>query len=343
MEDVETLRRLTRNQVDFGGIAVSFFFAISGFLIVRSFEYSRSTYDYFIKRLLRILPGFFVAFLISVFLLGVLGTASNAYKWGDWNYYVAHLNIRRIIWQFFTLEAPKGAQTFLTNPLANRVNDSLWTIQYEFLCYMLVPLLGIVTLIKLKKAALLCFLAAFVVLIFHSLKVLIIYDNEWNWVLPYPSQLPRLFAFFFAGACFYLYRFVIVRSRLLVALSLVSLVVAAFVVPLMKIVLPVAGSYLLFYIAYHPRLRFYDFARRGDFSYGLYLYGWPIQQLTLHFLANRISPYALFLIAFPITLLFAFGSWHLVEHPFLKLKGKLRKGHQSSQVRVKTDPRAGLL
>ena len=151
MEDVETLRTLTRNQVDFGGIAVSFFFAISGFLIVRSFEHSRSTYDYFVKRLLRILPGFCVAFLVSVCLFGVLGTVTAAHKWGDWNTYLVHLNVRRIIWQFFTLEAPLGAQTFLQNPLPNHINDSLWTIQCEFLCYMLVPLLGFVSMVKRKK------------------------------------------------------------------------------------------------------------------------------------------------------------------------------------------------
>jgi peptidoglycan/LPS O-acetylase OafA/YrhL len=72
MEDVETLRLLTRNQVDFGGIAVSFFFVISGFLIVRSYAFSTSLPAYFTKRVLRIVPGFAVAFVISVFALGAL-------------------------------------------------------------------------------------------------------------------------------------------------------------------------------------------------------------------------------------------------------------------------------
>ena len=145
-------------------------------------------------------------------------------------------------------------------------------------------------------------------------------------MLPYPSQLPRLFAFFFAGACMFLYRHIITRSPLLVVLSVASLVLAAFVAPLLKIILPVSGTYLLFYLAYHPRIRWHAFARKGDFSYGLYLYGWPVQQLMLYFLGAQIGAYLLFLISLPVTLLFAFASWHLVEQPFLKWKRNIKKG-----------------
>src|ERR1700712_2755317 len=53
--DIEPIEIFTRNQVDLGGIAVYFFFVISGFLIVKSFENS-STYSYLIKRVLRICP-----------------------------------------------------------------------------------------------------------------------------------------------------------------------------------------------------------------------------------------------------------------------------------------------
>jgi peptidoglycan/LPS O-acetylase OafA/YrhL len=327
MEDVEPLRLLTRNQVDFGGIAVSFFFVISGFLIVRSFEHSHSTYDYFVKRILRIVPGFAVAFLVSLVVLGFLGTATAEHKWGDWHSYFSNLNINRITWQFFMLEAPKGARTFASNPLPNRINDSLWTIQYEALCYLLVPLLGIASVAKRKGAVLFCFFSAYVLLILHALKVaaLFAYDNEWNWVLPFPSELPRLFAFFFAGACVYLYRHSLVRSRYLLMLSLASLIAAAWWVPMLKIVLPVAGTYLLFYIAYHPHIPFHHFARWGDFSYGLYLYGWPIQQLIIYLWAPQLRAHGLFLVVFPLTLLAACGSWYLVEKPFLKMKKQIRK------------------
>ena len=336
MEDVEPLRALSRNQLDFGGIAVSFFFVISGFLIVRSFEYSRSTFEYFIKRLLRIVPGFFVAFLISVFLFGLVGTATSAHPWGDWRAYFSGMSKKRIPWQLFTLEAPKGAKTFARNPLPDMINESLWTIQYEFLCYMLVPLLGFIMLVKRKSAALISFLIAYGLFCLITCKVVNVYgyDNPWNWVLPYPSELPRLFSFFFAGSCVYLYRHRIIRSRYLALLAFASLVVASQWPPVMKLVLPFAGTYLLFYVAYHPRIPFHHFAKRGDFSYGLYLYGWPIQQLIMYFLAPHLNAHRLFLLAFPSTLLAAYFSWHLIEAPFLKMKGQLRKQTVVTQKRA---------
>jgi peptidoglycan/LPS O-acetylase OafA/YrhL len=328
MEDVETLRLLTRNQVDFGGIAVSFFFVISGFLIVRSYAFSTSLRAYFTKRVLRIVPGFAVAFLISVFVLGALGTATAAHPFGNWSTYLSGMSIRRIIWQLFTLEAPRGARTFTSNPLPNMVNESLWTIQYEFLCYLLVPLVGLAGLVKRRWFVLACFLVAYVLFAIKRMKLvdMYAYDNEWNLLLPYPSELPRFFAFFFAGASFYLYRHHIVRSRAITALCVALLGLTAWWGSGLNLALPLAGTYLLFYIAYHPRIRYHNFAKKGDYSYGLYLYGWPVQQLVLYFFATHLNAHSLFLLSFPVTLAAAYFSWHAVEKRFLKMKGRLITG-----------------
>jgi len=325
--DVEPLSRLTRNQAELGGIAVSFFFAISGFLIVRSFEYNSHIHAYFSKRLLRIVPGFVVAFLVSVFLFGALGTATATHKWGDWKTYLHHLKLKRILWQLFTLEAPRDAQTFATSPLPDMINEALWTIQYEFICYMLVPALGFFNLVKRKWAAVGFFLLAYIALVMQTLNIFTPVDDEGRLLLLYPSELARFFTFFSAGAVFYFYRNFLVRSPYLMWLSIISLVLASQVVPLLPLVLPVSGTYLLFYFVYHRGLRFYSFAKKGDFSYGLYLYGWPIQQLVLYFFAGRLNAGLLLGAAFPLSLLAAYGSWHLVEKPFLKLKGKLRTGY----------------
>jgi len=323
--NTEPVSIFTRNQVDLGTIAVYFFFVISGFLIVKSFENSGNTYEYFIKRILRICPGFFVAFLISVLVLGAVGTIDASHKFGQWKFYFQHFGFRRITLNFFTLEAPKGVKAFSTNPLPDMINESLWTIQYEFACYLLVPLLAIVSVVKRKWLAVAFFLVSYGVLVLQSTHIINIADNEKNWVFQYPSEMPRLLAFFFAGSCFYFFRNNIVRSKFLILSAIILSLFASWWVKGLDIVLPLAGTYLVFSFAYHPRVQFFDFAKRGDFSYGLYLYGWPVQQLVMHFFAKHLSADRLFFVAFPLTFLAAYLSWHLVESRFLKMKDLLKK------------------
>jgi peptidoglycan/LPS O-acetylase OafA/YrhL len=325
VKDTEPVSIFTHNQIDLGSVAVCFFFVISGFLIVKIFENTGNTWQYLVKRILRICPGFYVAFLVSLFVFGLMGTINSSHKFGQFSYYHHHMAPRRLALEFFTLEAPKGVSTFSTNPLPDMINEAFWTIQYEFTCYLLVPLLGIVSMMRRHWLAVVFFLLSFTVLVLQTLNVVNIPDNEKNWIFLYPSELPLLIALFFSGSCFYFYRNYIVRSPLLVLLSVIALLCASWYISIINLVLPIAGAYLVFYFAYHPGIRLNNFARRGDFSYGLYLYGWPVQQLIVYFFAKKIGPNQVFLIAFPITLVLAYLSWHLVEDRFLKMKRFLKR------------------
>ena len=85
--------------------------------------------------------------------------------------------------------------------------------------------------------------------------------------------------------------------------------------------IPVFGYFLLT-IGYHPALHFRSFHRIGDYSYGLYIYAFPIQQLLLH---KYPRPLFLFAAGYPLSLAAAVLSWHFVERPSLSLKGKMRR------------------
>ena len=65
------------------------------------------------------------------------------------------------------------------------------------------------------------------------------------------------------------------------------------------------------------------FFKGGDYSYGIYIYGYPIQQMVTHFLPGHREWYVNLAIALPVTLLFAYGSWHVVEKPVLGLRKKI--------------------
>jgi peptidoglycan/LPS O-acetylase OafA/YrhL len=82
-----------------------------------------------------------------------------------------------------------------------------------------------------------------------------------------------------------------------------------------KYILPVS----IFLFAYAP-IGLSNFAKYGDFSYGMYIYAFPIQQSIIHITNANISVNGMILYSLVITLFFSVLSWHLVEKPFLKLK-----------------------
>jgi peptidoglycan/LPS O-acetylase OafA/YrhL len=133
-----------------------------------------------------------------------------------------------------------------------------------------------------------------------------------------PNQFFKLGYFFFAGSLLYLlgdglgYRWPI-------AAALTALWVATFGTPVGWVVYLLAWPYLVIYLAQIPSRWAQRFGRYGDFSYGLYIYAFPIQQLLVWSRPwDDVHLYAA--AAFCATLPFAVASWHLVEAPALQLK-----------------------
>ncbi|SNS93280.1 hypothetical protein SAMN05421770_103124 [Granulicella rosea] len=90
-------------------------------------------------------------------------------------------------------------------------------------------------------------------------------------------------------------------------------------------------GYSLLTFGFHPKVHYAKFHRIGDYSYGLYIFAFPIQQIFLtHF--NR--PLALFAISYPISLVAAIVSWHFIESPSLAFKDSLRRRFSSSSSRT---------
>ena len=311
----DILGQLTRGRFDFGDVAVNGFFVISGFLITGSWLRSRGTWDFLKKRILRIYPGFIVASLFCVLLVGPLAAAHLPT-------YLANLDPLGTIKRLLLLREPNQAGAF-SGLHSSYLNGSLWTIKYEFWCYLLVIALGLSGALRRRALPLLLFLASLLVY------GLVGYDpthrpaGEGIFLEKVIGSLyhwPRFLACFLAGAVFFLYREKIPYSPKWLAVSLAAL--AACVWQGMAVFLPVFGTYALLYAAFHPGLKLQEFGRRGDFSYGLYLYAWPVQQLLLFYFGGvGWNPHTLFVAAFVVTLGLAMVSWHLVEKPFLKRKG----------------------
>jgi peptidoglycan/LPS O-acetylase OafA/YrhL len=98
-------------------------------------------------------------------------------------------------------------------------------------------------------------------------------------------------------------------------------------VPLQQFItlFPLFGCYLALWLALNPRLPVIPAARFGDLSYGLYIYGWPVEAAVIWMMGGRAMWWQVFTIALPITAALAFLSWHLIERPALRLKPVARR------------------
>jgi len=312
----EPLIRLTGYQ-SLGSLAVEMFLAISGFLVASSWDASASAWNFMLKRILRIYPAFVILMMLQAFVLAPLA-ATEPFS----GYSLKQLGL--IAAETIDLVGygyPYGGllTTFPDNPFPHEMNGSLWTIRYEFVCYFLLALGA-----GFRKPKWLALGFAAMMLVYLS-----------GWLPPWHkfltaafgaiSLLPRLVTFFLAGTLFYRWRDRIPHDVRIASGALITLILAGISYPpALRLVLPTAGVYLLFWFAYHPRLMSLPKLHKCDLSYGTYLYAFPIQQSLMLWLAPHIAmtPWKLAALATLCTLPVAALSWYAIEKPFLSLKSR---------------------
>jgi peptidoglycan/LPS O-acetylase OafA/YrhL len=285
--------------LSFGELGVDGFFLISGYLITKSFRDSRSVGRYLLKRVLRIYPGYVVAYLLCVFALG-------PFVGGQ----IAELSGVQVLKEIVTLREPGMQGVFPGTPYPV-LNGSMWTITYEFRCYLLVLAAGLVGL--LSRPWILASLAVGA-LALSAMNPIIL---EW-----FPAnRLNIKFVGVFAwGALYYLYRDRIRYDWRLAIFAAFGLFALMFASRLAEAALAILGGYILFWFAFNVRSpKLAAISQKVDISYGVYLYAWPVQKLLIWW-DPRISPWLVFIEATAIASILAFGSWWLVEKPFLNMK-----------------------
>jgi peptidoglycan/LPS O-acetylase OafA/YrhL len=312
----ELLIRLTGNQSILGLTGVFVFFAISGFLVTQSFEQTPNPLHYLAKRALRIFPGLFVATLASAFVLGPLVTTLpfGAYltRPEPYQYVVGNTLLDQTVHELPGI-------SFIENPVGLEINGSLWTLRLEFTMYLMVLGLGLLRLLTVR-AALLLLAFGMACLHFEMLDEI----EKWGWIFQLLSGWGWLVGFFAAGMALYKLRHTRILDGRIALLALAGLVLS---VPLRQFItlFPVFGCYLALWLALNPRLPVIPAARFGDLSYGLYIYGWPVEEAVIWLCGGRAAWWQVFLIALPAAAALALLSWHLVERPMLRLKPRARR------------------
>lgn len=291
----EPLQDLTRGQTNLGRIAVAVFFLVSGLLVTRSLDRSRSVVVFARARALRILPGLAAAVLLTAFALGPVVTTLPLAE------YLTDPEVPAYALKNATavLQAPRLPGVFEGNPFPGTVNGSLWTLRYEVVAYAFVALAGALRLLR-RRAVLPATLLALALLAAGI-------GGPWT----------ELLAPFGVGSSAYLVRDRIRFDARWIPLALTALVLAALAGVGFRATFAVAGGFLLLFAAFAPS-RLSGWARRDDLSYGLYVYAFPVQQAVASVLPG--SWVLNVAVSVPVVLALAWGSWHLVEKRALRLK-----------------------
>lgn len=313
---VDFLEKISRGQESIGGLSVSVFFIISGYLITSSYRKNNNFFKFILARCLRIFPALIPLFCLTVFIVGPLFTQLSLHEY--FNSSISYFkNI--LLYPLLSPNTLPGV-IFSSSRVPDIVNGSLWTLAYEFFCYILIAVLGA---IRLLRKEFMCII--FLVLIFcfslgfnsvHKiLPVLPIVSGDFQHVL-------RMIICFVSGSIFYFYENKLVYSWkyliTIMLLLLTSILTKGFIALFMC-----TGVYLVFYIAESKKIRLYNFAKYGDFSYGIYIYGFLIQQVIIRIFDGNMSSTLNYMISLPITFLCAFLSWHIIEKRALNFKTRL--------------------
>jgi peptidoglycan/LPS O-acetylase OafA/YrhL len=319
----EPLIRLSGGNAGFGEVAVYAFFAISGYLITQSWLRDPSLPRFIERRLRRIGPALVLVICGSVLIVGPLVTALPLREYFSrpeaWTY------LAKILIYPPQLGLP-GA--FEDNPFPVAVNGSLWTLRLEFALYLAVAALGACGLLRRRLTvplAVSCVAAS---------ALLLWAPSQWAspllWISPFRSA-PFLHQFlhqflilclnatpFFVGAALAQsdVRPERTGSAGWLALALAGIALAFVFPPILRIVLIVMLPVAVVLLCVRGRC---GLSRFGDCSYGLYLWGFPVQQTVIHF-APGIAPLSLFAVAGGAAFICALLSWHLVEKTALRRK-----------------------
>lgn len=288
-----------------GEIAVFIFFATSGFLVTRSWIATPHALRFLAKRALRIFPALGFAVFILAFVVGPMATTAPLAT-----YFGAAETWRFLLNVIFCSQFGTLPGVFETAPFAGRIDQSMWTLGFEAICYALVAALGASRLLGAHGLAGLA-LACLIVNATPGLRD----------VGPLGDALFKatmLTPHFLIGAALALSADRIILSARLALLAALALVLSFLFGGFLQ-VFALAGPYLIVWVAVAPLGPVALAGRWGDLSYGVFLWGWPIQQMV-EIARPESGPLANFALALPIAFLAAAVSWRLIERPALAFK-----------------------
>ncbi len=297
------------------------FFALSGFLVTGS-ALRLPLKQYILNRVFRIVPALGVDIMLSALILGPIFTAfSLAAYFNGREFWIYFLNIIGVV--HYQLPG-----VFLDNPLHGIVNGSLWTVPYEIGCYVVMSLMiysGVIRSAVVTSLLAIIWLVIACVLHATELKTGVQFVDKLFYFL-FLKGGASLIAYFLGGSALFLAKARIPFDGRIAAVLGLALVAASSLLngsfwwtqPVWQLLWLGPLVYLVIYCGMQPlpKVPVFD---RGDYSYGVYLYHFPILQALQHMFGFANWLFLLAAAFVPVTVMAMF-SWHNIEKPILKMR-----------------------
>lgn len=296
------------------------FFALSGFLVIGS-ALRLPIKEYILNRVFRIVPALGVDIAISALIIGpIFTTVALSIYFTDKAFWSYFLNIVGKI--HYNLPG-----VFEKTPYAGIVNGSLWTVPYEIACYVVMSTMIILGIVRSWKWTL--GVAIILAAVGITLDLLGfqpgsgLFDKGIRFA--FLSNGAPLVPSFLFGAALYLMKDSVPYSRSIslgIVMGLVALGLwgetSFYSNPVFIGLAAFPLAYLVVWIGLTP-IPTPRFLESGDYSYGIYLYHFPILQ-ALQYLFDFSSWLSLAIAGLLPVTMFAIFSWHVIEKPTLKMR-----------------------
>jgi peptidoglycan/LPS O-acetylase OafA/YrhL len=294
---------------DMGSLAVQLFFFLSGLFVSQSYLSDPNVLRFLAKRFLRIFPGLFVCVLSTALLAVILCNAGHLF---------AQLTSRPF-YQYVLDNSRLKMNWYIPGVFATHrnqaINGSIHTLPMEWQLYMLMGLLSVLGFLGSRR---LIVSSSIVLFILAVLPLDVTSHLDFFFNVDYSRKAAALFAC--GMLSFAVAQFIFVPCWLPIALTLATLATHGVI------------HFVLFYVGALGWTLYLGEARwltrivhpRSDLSYGIYIYGWPMTQIAAVIFGAKVGPYALTLLALPMAICCAYGSWHLVERPALRFGHNLK-------------------
>lgn len=289
-----------------GALSVKIFFFISGLVVANSCLKHQNLLYFIISRFFRIMPALFFICLITVFIFGPILTSFSTHAYFSSLNSLIYIRDNLIFKTNYILPG-----VFENNYLPNTVNGSLWSLKFEVKYYLYLCTLFLIPVKYRRKY----FTLILLIIILYSFipeqggyfqrKNSEIYLLPMSFCLgviiainPFISIYYLKYLAWFSFLTFFIFKQTYFAENFLIIGACFS-------------ILYLSSSKIL--LKWKPKY---------DISYGIYLWGFLVQQTIVNYLGN-IYAWVHFFLALSITIIFSFISFLYVEQPALTSGKKL--------------------